>query len=81
MISDNISLDKLIADIDQQIEVLTAIAGESAILQEQLRILQESREALINQDLELERLLELLDKDNIPEFTTIIETNRDPNTE
>ena len=81
MISDNISLDKLIADIDQQIEVLTAIAGESAILQEQLRILQESREALINQDLELERLLELLDQDNIPEFTTIIEANRDPNTE
>ena len=81
MISDNISLDKLIADIDQQIEVLTAIAGESAILQEQLRILQESREALINQDLELERLLELLDHDNIPEFTTIFETNRDPNTE
>ena len=81
MISDNISLDKLIADIDQQIEVLTAIAGESAILQEQLRILQESREALINQDLELERLMELLDQDNIQEFTTIIETNRDPNTE
>ncbi len=81
MISDNISLDKLIADIDQQVEVLTAIAGESAILQEQLRILQESREALINQDLELERLLELLDQDNIPEFTTIIETNRDPNSE
>ena len=81
MISDDISLDKLIADIDQQIEVLTAIAGDSAILQEQLRILQESREALINQDLELERLAELLDQDNIPEFTTIIEASKDPSSE
>ncbi|HAK51885.1 MAG TPA: hypothetical protein DCM54_08290 [Gammaproteobacteria bacterium] len=81
MISDDISLDKLIADIDQQIEVLTAIAGDSAILQEQLRIHKESREALINQDLELARLAELLDQDNIPEFTTIIEASKDPSSE
>ena len=81
MISDDISLDKLTADIDQQIEVLTAIAGDSAILQEQLRIHKESREALINQDLELARLAELLDQDNIPEFTTIIEASKDPSSE
>ena len=44
MISQEIALDKLIDDIDVQIEILTAISDNNAILSEQLRLLYESRE-------------------------------------
>ncbi len=58
MISQEITLDKLIADIDQQIEILTAIANDNdnAILTEQLRLLNESRKTLLFQELEMNRL-------------------------
>lgn len=56
MISQNITIDKLISDMDQQIEILTAIAGDNAILTEQLRLLLEAREMILNQELEMERL-------------------------
>lgn len=77
MISDDIALDKLIADIDEQIEVVGAIAGDSAILVEQFRILQECRDALVNQNLNIQRLSELIDEENHPDFTTILEANQD----
>ena len=73
MISDDISFDKLLADIDQQIEILTAIAGDNAILTEQLRLLNESRDLLLFQDAELERLEELLDPDENQERFAIID--------
>ena len=56
MISQEITLDKLIADIDQQIEILIAIANDNAILTEQLRLLNESRKTLLFQELEMNRL-------------------------
>ena len=77
MISEDIALDKLIADIDEQIEVVGAIDGDSAILVEQFRILQECRDALVNQNLNIQRLSELIDEENLPDFTTILEANQD----
>ncbi|MBD3646750.1 MAG: hypothetical protein HUJ31_04695 [Pseudomonadales bacterium] len=73
MIGQNIDTDKLIADIDQQIEILTAIAGDNLILTEQLRLLLEARELILNQELEIERLGELIDPDQEDERLTIID--------
>ena len=77
MISEDIALDKLIADIDEQIEVVGAIAGDSAILVVQFRILQEYRDALFNQNLNIQRLSELINEEDLPDFTTILEANQD----
>ena len=77
MISEDIYLDKLIADIDEQIEVIGAIAGDSAILLEQFRILQECRDVLVNQSLNIERLSELIDEEEHPELTIILEAKQD----
>ena len=63
MITQEISLDRLIDDIDKQIEVLLAIAADNAILNEQLRLLNEAREMLLSQELEMKRRAELADPD------------------
>ncbi len=63
MISQEITLDKLIEDIDSQLEILTAIAADNAILNEQLRLLNETRELLLSQELEMNRLADLIDPD------------------
>lgn len=63
MISQEITLDKLLGDIDQQIEILQAISQDSHILVEQLRLLYEAREQIIQQELEIQRLQELVDPD------------------
>ena len=73
MISADIDIDKLIDDIDQQIEVLSAIAADNAILNEQLRLLHAAREAVLNQTLEITRLLELIDPDEEADLTTLME--------
>ena len=73
MISGDIDLDKLVDDIDQQIEVLSAIAADNAILNEQLRLLHAAREALLNQSLEMTRLIELIDPDDEVDLTTLME--------
>ena len=73
MISQEITLDKLIEDIDQQIEILTAIANDNAILGEQLRLVQEARELLLSQEMEITRLVELIDPDDFNDHTTLIE--------
>lgn len=73
MVSPNINLDKLIDDIDQQIEILFAIAGDNPILTEQLRLLQESREIILNQELEIERLADLIDPDDFLDHSTLID--------
>lgn len=77
MLSDCITIDKLISDIDQQIEILTAIADDNTILIEQLRLLLESREVIVNQQLETQRLAELIGPDNITDHATIIDRYRD----
>ena len=73
MISQEIALDKLIDDIDVQIEILTAISDNNAILSEQLRLLYESREQLLGQNLQISRLSELIDPDNLHDHTTQFE--------
>jgi hypothetical protein len=75
MISKDIDIDKLIDDIDQQIEILSAIAGDNAILTEQLRLLNEARETILLQVLEVGRLEELIDPDNFEDHSTIIDRN------
>ena len=77
MITDNITFDKLLSDIDLQIEVLNAIAADNPILNEQLRLLLESREMLVLQELEMHRLEELVDPDDIREHTNIIDQHSD----
>ena len=73
MISQEITLDKLIDDIDQQIEILSAIANDNAILLEQLRLLQESRDLIITQDMEMNRLVAMIDPDDFTDHSTLIE--------
>ena len=73
MISEEITLDKLIDEIDQQIEILGAIAGDNAILVEQLRLLNEARELLLFQDMEMNRLAELIDPDELDDRLTVID--------
>tara|TARA_B100000405_G_C16371893_1_gene295826 strand:+ start:280 stop:516 length:237 start_codon:yes stop_codon:yes gene_type:complete len=77
MISDNITLDKLLSDIDQQIELLMAIAQDNLILNEQLRLLNESREFLITQELEISRMAALIDDDSLGELLSLVERQPD----
>lgn len=74
MISKDIDIDKLLDEIDQQIEILAAIAGDNAILTEQLRLLHESREVIVSQELEIERLAEMIDPDDLEDFSTLSTT-------
>lgn len=73
MISNDIDIDKLLEEIDQQIEILTAIARDNAILTEQLRLLHEAREIIVSQELEIERLAEMIDPDDLEDFSTLSE--------
>ncbi len=73
MMTGDIDLDKLFEDIEQQLEILSAIAGDNAILNEQLRLLNAAREVLINQELENGRLMELIDPDADIDFSTMME--------
>lgn len=73
MLSGDIDLDKLLFDMEQQIEILSAIAGDNAILNEQLRLLSAAQEALVNHALENGRLMELVDPDADLDFSTIME--------
>ena len=50
MISDNITLDKLLSDIDQQIEILTAMAQDNLILKHNLPLVNEHRDSQIPQE-------------------------------
>ena len=71
MISDDITFDQLLQDIDTQLEVLSAIAADNPILSEQLRVLNEAREQLLYQDMEIDHLFELIDPDDFHETLTI----------
>ena len=73
MITDDIGVDKLLADIDQQIEILNAIAGDAAILTEQLRLLQECRDAILWQSQEIGRLADQLSDDLDAQGLTIVD--------
>ncbi len=77
MLSEDITVDKLISDIDAQIEILSAIANDSAILGEQLRLLNESRDTVLFLQLELERLTELIDPDEMTDHSTLIDQLKD----
>ena len=77
MITDNITFDKLLSDIDLQIELLNAIAADNPILNEQLRLLHESREMLVLQEMEMHRLEDLIDQDELGDHTAIIDQQAD----
>ena len=77
MITENITFDKLLSDIDQQIEILNAIAADNPILNEQLRLLHESREMLIFQEMEMQRLEELIDPDDLDDHALRIDQQAD----
>ena len=77
MITDNITFDKLLSDIDLQIEVLNAIAADNPILNEQLRLLLESHEMLVLQEMEMHRLEDLIDQDELGDHTAIIDQQAD----
>tara|TARA_B110000438_G_scaffold99757_1_gene98698 strand:+ start:354 stop:593 length:240 start_codon:yes stop_codon:yes gene_type:complete len=77
LITDNITFDKLLSDIDLQIEVLNAIAADNPILNEQLRLLLESREMLLFQEMEMHRLEDLIDQDELGDHTAIIDQQAD----
>ena len=77
MITDNITFDKILSDIDLQIEVLNAIAADNPILNEQLRLLHESREMLVLQEMEMHRLEDLIDQDELGDHTAIIDQQAD----
>ena len=55
----------------------TAIAKDNLILNEQLRLLNESRELLKAQELEIERLSELIEEDFLTERLSIIDQHTD----
>ncbi len=76
MISEDINTDKLLSDIEQQIEVLSAIAQDNAILNEQLRLLHEAKEVILNQQMEMERLAELIDPDEMSDHSTLLDRFR-----
>ena len=77
MITDNITFDKLLSDIDLQIEVLNAIAADNPILNEQLRLLLESREMLVLQEMEMHRLEDLIDQNDLGDHATAIDKQTD----
>ena len=77
MLSEDITLDKLISDIDQQIEILQAIAADNPILVEQLRLLNESRELMLYQELEMHRLTDLIDPDEDNDQLTVVDRQSD----
>jgi hypothetical protein len=77
LITDNITFDKLLFDIDLQIEVLNAIAADNAILNEQLRLLLESREMLVLQEMEMHRLEDLIDQNDLGDHATTIDQQAD----
>ena len=56
MITEDINRVKLIADIDQQIQILPVIAQDNPILTDQLGLRHEAREAVLNQQLKIARL-------------------------
>lgn len=77
MITENITFDKLLSDIDLQIEVLNAIAADNPILNEQLRLLLESREMLVFQEMEMHRLEDLIDQDEMINHESLIDQQAD----
>jgi hypothetical protein len=77
LITDNITFDKLLSDVDLQIEVLNAISADNPILNEQLRLLLESREMLVFQEIEINRLEDLIDEDQLGDHTAISDQQAD----
>ena len=73
MISDDIDLDHLLAEIDEQIELLEILAERNPIFAELLRVMREARATIDAQNLQIQRLEELIDLDGVPELTTLLD--------
>lgn len=79
MISEDITTDQILTEIDEKIELLEAMADRNVILAELLQTMQEARALIKSQILQIQRLEELVDFENLPELSTVIaQTDSEP---
>ena len=74
MLSEDITTDQIVADIDQQLELLEMIADKNLILADIKRVFLEARALITSQNLQLQRLEDLIDFENLSEIPTIIDS-------
>ncbi len=74
MLSEDITTDQIVADIDQQLELLEMMADKNLILADIKRVFLEARALITSQNLQLQRLEDLIDFENLSEIPTIIDS-------
>ena len=74
MLSEDITTDQIIADIDQQLELLEMMADKNLILADVKRVFLETRALITSQNLQLQRLEDLIDFESLSEIPTIIDS-------
>jgi hypothetical protein len=72
MISEDITTDQILAEMDEKIELLEAMADKNVILAELLHIIREAKALIKSQILQIQRLEDLVDFENVPELSTIL---------
>ena len=79
MISEDITTDQILAEIDEKIELLEAMADRNVILAELLQVMQEAKALIKSQILQIQRLEDLIDFENIPELLSVLsQTESEP---
>lgn len=73
MLSEDITTDQIIADIDQQLDLLEMMADKNLILADIKRVFLETRALITSQNLQLQRLEGLIDFESLSEIPTIID--------
>lgn len=74
MLSEDITTDQIMADIDQQLELLEMMADKNLILSDIKRVFLEARALITSQNLQLLRLEDLIDSESLSEIPTLIES-------
>ena len=72
MISEDITTDQILAEIDEKIELLEAMADRNVILAELLLVMQEAKALIKSQILQIQRLEDLIDFENLPELLSVL---------
>ena len=72
MISEDITSDQILAEIDEKIELLEAMADRNVILAELLLVMQEAKALIKSQILQIQRLEDLIDFENLPELLSVL---------
>jgi hypothetical protein len=72
MISEDITTDHILAEMDEKIELLEAMADKNVILAELLHITREAKALIKSQILQIQRLEDLVDFENLPELSIIL---------